>query len=143
MSSKWHPDRFAKKNDTEKEAAEKKFIDIQKACGMLNKLKMNRERKNTWATSASEQHETVFTTSFDDVTTNNRDENIVDIDDNAKSDDETAHNCDDSENCNNFDDVDYSDYDEYEPMDHSDDNFEVNEDLEGNNFCADSSKECN
>ncbi|XP_045179372.2 dnaJ homolog subfamily C member 22-like [Mercenaria mercenaria] len=76
ISSKWHPDRFTRANKTEKEAAEKKFIDIQKACGMLSKLKSRRERKNTWS-DGGDHSETIFTgtsdvnTEYDDVGTQN------------------------------------------------------------------------
>lgn len=74
MSSKWHPDRFAKKNETQRNEAEKTFMDIQKACGMLNKIKQERERKSTWSESATEQTETVIPEqSSSDVGTHNDD----------------------------------------------------------------------
>lgn len=66
LSSKWHPDRFTRANDTEKKNAEKMFIDIQKACGMMDKLKIKRERHNTW--SDGDQSETIVTETHDDYT---------------------------------------------------------------------------
>lgn len=54
LSSKFHPDRHRNVGDREKVEIEKKFVEIQQACGILNKVKMNRERKNKWSVSGME-----------------------------------------------------------------------------------------
>ncbi|XP_052813919.1 dnaJ homolog subfamily C member 22-like [Mya arenaria] len=86
MASKWHPDRFAKKNETVQKEAEQKFLDIQKACGMLNKAKQQRERINTW-TSSEPADGTVYTGS-DDVDTQTSDEDGNNHGDNEEFDDD-------------------------------------------------------
>ncbi|KAL4217363.1 TM2 domain [Mactra antiquata] len=100
LSSKFHPDRFTRANATEKENAEKKFLEIQKACGMLNKAKINRERKNTWSTSAAEQSETIITPPDDvdydtDDVINEHDETYDDTEDVREGTDDAAYDSDD------------------------------------------------
>ncbi|KAH3749696.1 dnaJ homolog subfamily C member 22-like [Dreissena polymorpha] len=103
LSSKWHPDRFTNKNVTEQVEAELKFMDIQKACGMMNKIKKERERKSTWSESAADQRETVYTDTDDveeTVNTNTHDVGTFSEDEHDKVQNEDEHydNDDDDEN---------------------------------------------
>ena len=54
LSSKFHPDRNQNARGTEKKEIEKRFLEIQQACGILNKIKVNRERKSKWSVSEIE-----------------------------------------------------------------------------------------
>ena len=52
LSKRWHPDQF--KTETEKAAAQEKFIEIQKACEALNQLKKRRSQKNMKSDTSSD-----------------------------------------------------------------------------------------
>ena len=44
LSRKWHPDKY--KGEEEKAEAQEKFIEIQKACDVLNELRKKRQDRN-------------------------------------------------------------------------------------------------
>ena len=44
LGRKWHPDKY--KTEEEKMVAQEKFIEIQKACDILNDLRKRRTEKN-------------------------------------------------------------------------------------------------
>ena len=94
LSRQYHPDRIRNKNKEETEEAQKKFMDIQKACSALSKVKMNRERKSQWATN--DQRETVV--NHDDVINDiHSKEDDVKNDIDSDEDDITQHSDDDIE----------------------------------------------
>lgn len=88
-----------KANETEKDEAERKFIDIQKACLMLNKMKSRRERKNIW--SDAEHSETIKTETddtnaqYDDDEAQYSDVNTDNDDVDIQADDKYTHTDDD------------------------------------------------
>ena len=51
LSSKFHPDRHQNVKGDAKKEIEARFLEIQQACGILNKIKVNRERRSTWSVS--------------------------------------------------------------------------------------------
>ena len=124
LSSKWHPDRFAKKNDTEQEVAETNFLNVQKACSMMNKIKMARETKNRWSTSATDETPTEFTENADV---------------NTYSDDEAAEYDDVSEFDEDYDDYDYDTDDDDSNEENVDHDNESTEDSEDKSYCEKSS----
>ena len=125
LSSRFHPDRHRNTEEKERLEIEKKFVEIQQACGILNKVKINRERKNKWSLSGMEnwdkhetmnnEHNDVDDYDFDDVDETDFPENQeFDIDEvetefSDNSDDNTdseqhvesykANDNDDNENC--------------------------------------------
>ena len=64
LARKWHPDKY--KKEEEKVTAQEKFIEVQKACDILDKIRQRRTEKSMKpeeqdeATSRSEKHEYKF-----------------------------------------------------------------------------------
>ena len=110
LASKFHPDRHRNKDDKERLEMELRFMEIQQACGILNKVKINRERKNTWGTSGME--------SWNNDEARNTDNNDADFDNNGEYDnnDEEYDNNGGEENENDAEydnnDAQYDDNDE-------------------------------
>ena len=53
MSRKWHPDKY--KDEEDKHQAQEKFIEIQKACDILNKIRQRRTEKSMKSEKAKEE----------------------------------------------------------------------------------------
>ena len=53
LSRKWHPDKY--KDEAEKITAQEKFIEVQKACDILNKIRQRRTEKSMKSEKAKDE----------------------------------------------------------------------------------------
>ena len=128
LSSKFHPDRHQNVKGDAKKEIEARFLEIQQACGILNKIKVNRERRSTWSVSgmdnwhkdgvseSSNENDDLDNEDLDNVDLDNKDLDNKDLDyedldneylDNEELDNENSDNKDldkkdlDNEDLNN------------------------------------------
>ena len=115
LASKFHPDRHRNKDDKERLEMELRFMEIQQACGILNKVKINRERKNTWGTSGME--------TWNNDEARNTDNDDGDYDNNDAEYDSNGGDYDnnDAEYDNNDDEYDDNDEDKNKIVDDNND----------------------
>ena len=53
LSRKWHPDKY--KDEEQKMEAQEKFIEVQKACDVLNTIRQRRQEKSMKSERAEEE----------------------------------------------------------------------------------------